>query len=49
LFAHRFARYVDVRAGLEEASAFRLRDRNVSARERSAVQRLLARSRSQYD
>jgi aminoglycoside phosphotransferase (APT) family kinase protein len=49
LFARTFAHHIDVRAGLEEAAAFRIRDRNVSAGEREAVERLVARAARQYD
>jgi aminoglycoside phosphotransferase (APT) family kinase protein len=41
-FADVFARRIDVRSGLEQAAAFRLRDRNVSQEERQAVERLLS-------
>ncbi len=41
-FADAFARHIDVRSGLEQAAAFRLRDRNVSEEERQAVERLLS-------
>jgi tRNA A-37 threonylcarbamoyl transferase component Bud32 len=41
LFARLFARHVDVRTALQEAAAFRLRDRNVTEQERDAVERLL--------
>jgi hypothetical protein len=40
-FADAFALHVDVRSGLASAAAFRLADRNVSAAERSRVERLL--------
>jgi aminoglycoside phosphotransferase (APT) family kinase protein len=41
-FGEAFARRIDVRSGLEQAAAFRMRDRNVSDEERQAVERLLS-------
>jgi aminoglycoside phosphotransferase (APT) family kinase protein len=43
-FAGAFARHVDVRAGLADAVAFRVADRNVTESEREAVLRLLDRT-----